>query len=96
MIPQFLKTKPKAFKQSGKVTIFKRRTPKQSDLNSLENPNLEKIFDFIRMLDAPSYPKAFFNLQNFTIEFKKVKNKNNHLKGEFKIYEKNPNHSRTS
>ncbi len=75
MIPQFLKTKPKAFKQNGKVTIFKRRMPKQSNLNSLENPNLEKIFDFIRMLDAPSYPKAFLNLQNFTIEFKEVKNK---------------------
>ncbi|MCW1316545.1 hypothetical protein OLO84_05610 [Campylobacter jejuni] len=95
MIPYILKNNPKPIPQNGKPIFFKRRTPDQSCLNSLENPNLEKIFDFIRMLDAPSYPKAFLELKNLKIEFKKVKNKKNHLKGEFKIYEKNPNHSRT-
>ncbi|TEX99762.1 methionyl-tRNA formyltransferase [Campylobacter sp. US42a] len=95
MIPYFLKNNPKPSPQNGKPTFFKRRTPDQSCLNSLENPNLEKIFDFIRMLDAPSYPKAFLELENLKIEFKKIKNKKNHLKGEFKIYEKNSNHSCT-
>lgn len=95
MIPYILKNNPKPIPQNGKPIFFKRRTPNQSCLNSLENPNLEKIFDFIRMLDAPSYPKAFLELKNLKIEFKKVKNKKNHLKGEFEIYEKNPNHSRT-
>ncbi|EIA1265911.1 methionyl-tRNA formyltransferase, partial [Campylobacter jejuni] len=95
MIPYILKNNPKPIPQNGKPTFFKRRTPDQSYLNSLENPNLEKIFDFIRILDAPSYPKAFLELKNLKIEFKKVKNKKNHLKGEFKIYEKNSNHSRT-
>ncbi|ECQ7109197.1 formyltransferase family protein [Campylobacter jejuni] len=95
MIPYILTNNPKPIPQNGKPTFFKRRTPDQSCLNSLENPNLEKIFDFIRILDAPSYPKAFLELKNLKIEFKKVKNKKNHLKGEFKIYEKNSNHSRT-
>ncbi|BEK05912.1 formyltransferase family protein [Campylobacter jejuni] len=95
MIPYILKNNPKLIPQNGKPTFFKRRTPDQSCLNSLENPNLEQIFDFIRMLDAPSYPKAFLEFKNLKIEFKKIKNKQNHLKGEFKIYEKNLNHSRT-
>lgn len=96
MIPYILKNNPKPISQNGTPTFFKRRTPKQSCLSFLENPNLEQIFDFIRMLDAPSYPKAFLEFQNLKIEFKKVKNKKNHLKGEFKIHEKNFNHSRTS
>ncbi|MBZ7951671.1 methionyl-tRNA formyltransferase [Campylobacter sp. LH-2024] len=87
MIPYIFKNNPKPIPQSGKISIFKRRTPEQSNLICLNNPNLEKIFDFIRMLDAPSYPKAFLKFENIKIEFKNVKNKKNQLIGRFKIYE---------
>ncbi|EAH8542106.1 methionyl-tRNA formyltransferase [Campylobacter coli] len=96
MIPFILKNNPKPVPQIGKATFFKRRTPEQSCLSFLENPDLKQIFNFIRMLDAPNYPKAFLEFRNFKIEFKKVKKKRKYLKGEFKIYEKNFDRSRTS
>lgn len=64
--------------QSGQPTIFKRRTPDQSNLATLPQPTLEKVYDLIRMLDAETYPKAFLETNNLRLEFsqaKKLKNK---------------------
>lgn len=64
--------------QQGPVTIFKRRTPEQSNLAALANPTPERIYDFIRMLDAKTYPKAFLEVNGLRLEFseaKKIKDK---------------------
>lgn len=87
MIPYILKHAPKPVAQKGEVVVFKRRTPAQSALDTLSKPNLRQIYDFIRMLDAPSYPRAFVNLENFKIKFRKVKLKKSSLKGRFIINE---------
>ncbi len=53
--------------QVGEVTEFKRRKPEQSDLSPLTE--LSDIYDYIRMLDADGYPKAFLNMGEFTLTF---------------------------
>lgn len=53
--------------QEGEIVNFTRRTPQQSKLP--QQANIEKIYDIIRMLDAPSYPKAFLDYGNFTLTF---------------------------
>ncbi len=85
MIPYLLKNKLIPQCQKGKITHFKRRKSEQSNLESLRNPTLLQIYDFIRMLDAPSYPKAFLSCNGFRIEFSDVKLKGKNLKGRFKI-----------
>lgn len=53
--------------QSGRVVRFRRRTPAQSEIP----PRLSsrRLFDFIRMLDAPTYPRAFLRHQGWRYEF---------------------------
>jgi len=56
--------------QKGIVVIFKRRKPEQSEVK--EAKNLQEIFDYIRMLDAPDYPHAFIQYQGFRLEFSRA------------------------
>ena len=76
MIIFILENKIKPVPQKGKVTIFKRRTPKQSDIINLET--LQKVYDQIRMLDADGYPKAYLENKFLKFEFNDAnfKNKN--------------------
>lgn len=88
MIPYILKNNPKPKKQVGDVEIFKRRKREESNILTINNKNLDSIYDFIRMLDAPTYPRAFIELGNFKIEFYKAKRNRKTISGGFKIYEK--------
>ena len=86
-----LSTKKKLLfrKQNGKSSYFKRRKFIESNICSIKTPNLKKIFNFIRMLDAPGYPKAFIDLKKYKIFLEKAKiKKNKILIGEFKIAKK--------
>ena len=53
----------------------------------LEKKSLNKIYDFIRMLDAEGYPKAYIQLDNIKIELSEVHLKSKKLVGRFEIYE---------
>ena len=66
MISEIILNEPYPKPQKNNATYFKRRSPSQS----LIPPNLElsEIYDFIRMLDAPTYPKAFLNHGNIRLE----------------------------
>lgn len=76
-------------KQKGKSSFFNRRRPNESDINAIKNLNLNKIYDFIRMLDAPNYPKAYIKLKKYKILFENVKKRDNsQLEGKFKIVKK--------
>ena len=89
MIIQISKMKKINFiKQGGKSSIFKRRIEKQSNLGYYKFKSLNKIYDFIRMLDATGYPNAFKELGSFKIYFKKSKLNKNSVKGEFEIKKK--------
>ena len=83
------KKKIRFYRQKGKSSYFKRRKLKDSNIFSIKKPNISKIFNFIRMLDAPDYPKAYIDLKKYKILLENVKiKKNKILKGEFRIVKK--------
>ena len=88
MIPHILAHTPHPKAQKGEAVVFKRRTPEQSELLSLKSSNLRQIYDFIRMLDAPSYPKAFVRLDKFTLKLGRARLGKNKITGRFVINEK--------
>ncbi len=60
MIRVILNSRIKEKPQRGLVTTFNRRHRRQSEIDNIKNIN--HLFDHIRMLDAPGYPKAFLKL----------------------------------
>ncbi len=56
--------------QAGDPVIFKRRGPSDSRIPGLANVNA--VYDFIRMLDAESYPRAFLEYGGFRFEFSRA------------------------
>jgi len=85
VIPKFLSSTLTAKPQTGDIVTFKRRQPHQSDILSIKQPSLTKIYDFIRMLDAPGYPKAYIKFDNIKFEFCEVHKKHNKLVGRFEV-----------
>jgi methionyl-tRNA formyltransferase len=67
MIKEMIANWPTPVPQVGESVVFKRRTPEQSKLDA--SYDLKKIYDHIRMLDAPEYPKAFIDIEGTRIEF---------------------------
>lgn len=67
MIRWIIESSPVPEPQQGKVVRFMRRKPAESQM-PLSGP-LEVVHDHIRMLDAPSYPKAFIEYGGFRLEF---------------------------
>ena len=70
MIGRIIQEQPEAIPQTGEVTIFKRRNPAESEI--LQLSSLQNLHDFIRMLDAEGYPKAFIQHQGFRYEFSRA------------------------
>ena len=53
--------------QEGEAVVFSRRFPEESEIG--EHADLTGLFDFIRMLDAEGYPRAFVDRAGFRYEF---------------------------
>ena len=70
IILDIIKNEPQPIPQSGETVIFKRRTPDQSEMQHFEN--LQSLYDQIRMLDAESYPHAYFIHNGFRYEFSRA------------------------
>ncbi len=70
MIKTIVRRKPTPQSQKGKPTIFKRRKPEESVITP--QPSMERLHDFIRMLDAEGYPKAFLEHAGFRFEFNRA------------------------
>ena len=87
MIPNIIENNLIPIKQSGDVVKFQRRKPQESDITKLRNKSLHKMYDFIRMLDAEGYPKAYIELDDLRIEFSEVHLKNKKLTGRFEVKE---------
>jgi methionyl-tRNA formyltransferase len=71
MIERIIRLEPKPVPQKGEVVNFKRRKPEESELGSRTSSpaSLEELYDFIRMLDAEGYPRAFLQHSGFSFEF---------------------------
>jgi len=67
LIQSICTTQPTPLPQKGDITIFERRKPADSDLKNLSDP--EVVHNYIRMLDADGYPKAYIETENFRFEF---------------------------
>ena len=87
MIRDILESNPQKQPQSGTVTLNKRRKPEESALP--QSGTMDYLYDFIRMLDAPTYPKAFINHGDFIIEFDRVEKDKDGLSAIVKIRQKN-------
>jgi methionyl-tRNA formyltransferase len=53
--------------QNGEPVTFKRRGKKDGDISTLDD--MEKVYDYIRMLDCEDYPNAFLETDQFRFEF---------------------------
>lgn len=67
MIPMFLTEKLTPMPQEGEPVIFKRRKPEDGEITS--DMDLNKIYDYIRMLDAEGYPRAYMEFGDYKMEF---------------------------
>ncbi len=63
MIPDIIFNNPVPKEQKGEIVVFRRRKPKDSEI-SVDMP-LDKIYDYIRMLDAEGYPPAFIQFGKY-------------------------------
>jgi len=68
MIREIITKEPAPKSQKGKIVVFKRRTPEQS-IVPLKFKTIDQVFDYLRMLDAQEYPKAFIERGGFKYEF---------------------------
>jgi len=88
MIPNILENTLVPTKQLGKIVNFKRRTPQNSDIQTLKDCNSTRIYDFIRMLDAQGYPNAYLGLNDkLKITFNNIVKKDGKIIGNFEVIE---------
>jgi methionyl-tRNA formyltransferase len=67
MIKRLVNERPMAVPQNGEAVNFTRRKPEESRIGKQDS--LEELHDFIRMLDAEGYPRAFVEHAGFRWEF---------------------------
>ncbi len=67
MIPLLLSEKMTPKPQEGEPVVFKRRKPEEGQITS--DMELDKIYDYIRMLDAEGYPRAYMEFGGYRLEF---------------------------
>ncbi|MDE2374406.1 MAG: hypothetical protein KGL96_09270, partial [Hyphomicrobiales bacterium] len=67
LIAEIITKEPVPVPQRGEPVIFRRRKPEESRLP--QQADAAALYDFIRMLDAPTYPKAFAEWGDFRLEF---------------------------
>ena len=72
--------------QTGNVHLFTRLGDKDNEINY--EANIQEFHNSIRMLDDPSYPNAYLNLQSVCIEFYDINKKGNELICKVRIFEK--------
>ncbi|MGH9775338.1 MAG: methionyl-tRNA formyltransferase [Candidatus Acidiferrales bacterium] len=70
MIGDIIRDELQPTPQTGEPVVFRRRKPAESEIPP--NLSLEGLYDFIRMLDAQGYPRAFLLHGNFRCEFSRA------------------------
>ncbi|MGB4839022.1 MAG: hypothetical protein WBP08_08515 [Saprospiraceae bacterium] len=86
MIDEIITNEIKPFPQIGEAVVFQRRKPSQSDVSNIDN--LNKIYDFIRMLDAEGYPQAFIETEFLRFEFSRASLKKEGILADVRIIKK--------
>ncbi|NIK12252.1 methionyl-tRNA formyltransferase [Alkalibacillus almallahensis] len=86
MIQEIIETEPTPYEQVGEVVSFSRRKRTEGDLKGIDT--LEKAFDYIRMLDATSYPRAYLETAGLLFEFERASLKEGYIHADVKITRK--------
>jgi methionyl-tRNA formyltransferase len=86
MILEIVTKNPNPVPQAGEPVIFRRRKPSESNIQGIDT--LEQLYDHIRMLDAPGYPHAFLETENFRIEITQAQTVENALEAKVRILPK--------
>lgn len=86
MIPKFLETELIPKEQQGEIVTFPRRKPEESQLNEQMSP--ETIYDYIRMLDAEGYPKAYMDFGKYRLCFSNAAKDGKKIIAQAEIFEK--------
>ena len=90
MIVEIIETNPVPKKQEGEPVVFHRRKPVQSDMQDLQS--LDKVFDWIRMLDAEGYPNAFLETAHLRLSFRRAVLRDGYIDADVKISLKGKNY----
>lgn len=69
VIEPIIRDEPEPRPQEGEVVVFERRRPEQSEIGC--PGSLDELYDFIRMLDADGYPRAFLVHRGYRYEFRR-------------------------
>lgn len=86
MIVYIIENEPEPVVQKGEPVFFKRRKPEEGNLAQLSE--LEQVFDYIRMLDADGYPRAFLEVGPFRLEFQRASLKYDSVLADVRITKK--------
>lgn len=87
MIIEIINKSIKPSPQKGEPLFFKRRKPEMSNIHKIDT--IEKVYDYIRMLDAEGYPKAFIENEYFRFEFSRATLKSdNSIIADVRIFKK--------
>lgn len=70
MIRELVRRRPRPRAQRGTPVVFKRRQPAESAIPA--RATLADLHDFLRMLDADGYPRAFLEHAGFRYEFSRA------------------------
>ncbi|OHE78488.1 MAG: hypothetical protein A2107_15680 [Verrucomicrobia bacterium GWF2_62_7] len=68
LIPAIIRNKPRPKPQRGRPVFFVRRKPEESRLPEFRSAR--EAYDFIRMLDADGYPRAYVDQGALRVEFR--------------------------
>ena len=85
MLPIFLTKRIIPKPQIGKIVTFKRRTKEQSEIADCKS--IKDVYNYIRMLDAETYPNAYIIKDKIKYQFFNPYIKNNELFATVKITE---------
>ena len=83
MIADLLQSPRTPTPQDGEVVVFRRRSP--ADSRVPEVTTLERVYDFIRMLDAEGYPRAFTEVDGWRYEFSNASLDGDSVRAEVRI-----------
>jgi methionyl-tRNA formyltransferase len=83
MIEQIIRERPEPQPQAGDAVVFERRRPPQSEIG--ETASLDELFDFLRMLDAEGYPRAFLVHRGYRYEFRQPARRSGRIDAEVTI-----------
>ena len=83
MIIEIVRSNIIPYPQQGEPVVFKRRKPSEGNIESLTD--LERVFDYIRMLDADGYPPAFLETEYLRLEFSRASRRATEIVADVKI-----------